>query len=75
MVQFNLSRQVTCRPKSQMPACVDPHPLFYSSACDIISFNGQGQLCHLYLVQRPLKPCQNEHDRVKDHAQLTQKCQ
>ena len=39
-----------------------------STACDIISFNGHGQLvaANLCKVKRSFKPYQNEHNSVKD---------
>ena len=38
-----------------------------SIACDVISFNGQGQLCQpTCRVKRSFKPYQNDHNSVKD---------
>ena len=39
-----------------------------STTCDVISFNSQGQLCHLTCAggERSSKPCQNEHDLEKE---------
>ena len=38
-----------------------------STACDVISFNGQGQLCQpTCRVKRSFKPYQNDHNSVKD---------
>ena len=42
-----------------------------STACDVISFNGQGQLCPLSCVEwkTSFKPYQNRHNSVKDTGQ------
>ena len=42
-----------------------------STACDAISFNGQGQLCPLSCVEwkTSFKPYQNRHNSVKDTGQ------
>ena len=36
-------------PELPVTACADPRPFF---CCDIISFNGQGQLCPLTCAER-----------------------
>ena len=46
-----------------------------STAGDIISFNGHGQLvtANLRRVKRSFKPNQNEHNSVKDTAEKAKK--
>ena len=46
-----------------------------STACDIISFNGPGQLvaANLCKVKRSFKPYQNEHNSVKDTGERSKK--
>ena len=61
--------------KVKVKTAVSPLNPCASTACDIISLNGHGQLvaANLCKVKRSFKPYQNEHNSVKDTGEKGKK--